>query len=305
MKFEVTILGSGGAIPKPERRSTAQVVNHCEKYFLIDCAEGTQMRFRRFGLKMQRIETVFISHLHGDHYLGIFSYLQTMSLLGRKAKLTLVADEKLWHIIQLIQSAGGGNQFAFPIEFIPLRYNGLQLVYETKALRIFSFPLNHRIPCCGFLFQEKEKPRKLIPQKLEEYKIPHYARAGLKEGLDFIALNNKIIPNELLTLPPEKSFSYAYCSDTAFFPKLKEFLASPDVLYHEATFLEKDELKAKKTYHSTTKQAWEIAQLVGAKRLYTGHFSARYENTEAFAQELMSYSPNAYTCFDGQVIKLY
>jgi ribonuclease Z len=305
MKFEVTILGSGGAIPKPERRCTAQVVNHHERFFLIDCSEGTQLRFRKFNLKMQRVEAIFISHLHGDHFLGLFSYLQTMSLLGRRAKLTLIANEKLLDILNLVQQAGGGNKFNFPLEFVPLQYEDKQIVYETKQLEVYSFPLKHRIPTCGFLFIEKPKPRKLIPEMLALYEVPYYARPSLKEGSDFVLPSGKVIPNSELTIPAEPSYSYAYCSDTAFNPDLVNFLVEPSVLYHESTFLKSDKDKAKKTFHSTTEQACEIAKLIKAKRLYAGHFSARYENVKLFQEELSEFSSNAYAAFDGQKIKLY
>jgi len=305
MKFEVSILGSGSAIPKLDRRSTSQVVNHNERYFMIDCAEGTQMQLRKYKLKIQRVEAIFISHLHGDHYLGLFSYLQTMSLLGRKAPLKLYAEPALKEIIDKITEAGGGNKFLFPFEFIPLHFDEPKLIHETNTLEIWSFPLKHRIKCCGFLFKEKPKQKKLIASMLEAYKVPYYYRERIKNGEDFVSENGSTVKNSELTEDAPKSYSYAYCSDTAFKPDLANFLNNIDVMYHEATFLNEDEVKAKKTYHSTTGQAAEIAKLCGVKRLYTGHISARYFSAEPFRSELKAAFENSYVVNDGDLIKLY
>jgi len=232
---------------------------------------------------MQQINHVFISHLHGDHYFGLAGLLSTMHLLGRKKAIYIHGPEALEEIIKL-QFEKGGSYLSFEMNFFPIRESG-QILHENSKVKITSLPLKHRIPCYGFLVEEKQGLRKLNPLALEKYKIPNHARKSIAEGSDFISESGKIIPNAILSESPPPVRTYAYCSDTAYSDNLIQALPEVDLLYHEATFLEKDALRAKKTFHSTAKQAAKVAALSGAKRLIMGHLSNRYKSPITFVNQ--------------------
>lgn len=283
MSFSVLILGSGSALPTLHSNQSAQVVETESELYLIDCGEGTQIELRRQKVRIQRINQIFISHLHGDHFFGLVGLLSTMHLLGRVKELHIYAPEGLEEIIR-IQFRNAGNHLCYKMHFHVISESN-QIIFEDKNMKVKSLPLKHRIPTFGFLFEEQPQLRRLDATALEKYSIPNFARKAITKGEDFVNEEGKIIPNAELSRPPEPPATYAYCSDTAYHEPLLASLPKVDLLYHESTFLEKDRERAKKTYHSTAKDAAQLANLSGARKLLLGHFSNRYKNKEAFLGE--------------------
>lgn len=297
MKFKLTILGSGGAIPTAHKKPTSQFLNIQDRYFLIDCGEGTQIQLRKFKCKFQKIDHIFISHLHGDHYLGLVGFLSSLNLLGRTQQLHLYAPEKLKKILTVHEDING-RKFDFEIIFHSLNFESLNCLYEDNIVKVYSFPVDHSVPTCGFLFQEKERPRSLIKNKLKEYKIPISELKNIKAGNDFIQ-NNKLIKNTLLTVPAPPPRSYAFCADTIYNNSIVEFISNVDLLYHESTFLNSMLSRAKSTKHSTARQAAMIAKEAKVKRLLIGHFSARYKEIDLFELEAKAVFLNTTAVSDG------
>lgn len=300
MKFEVTILGCGSATPTLQRNPTAQLVNNNDRLFLIDCAEGTQLQLRRYKIRFQRINHIFISHLHGDHYFGLVGLLSSFQLLGRKQKLTIYAPKQLEQIVS-VQLESGGAKLGFEIDFVHLEALQSELIYEDKHLEVRTIPLKHRIYCNGFLFKEKPKERRLSKELIEQYKIPVAMMHRLKKGEDWVQ-DSQTISNEKLTLPPNKSRSYAFCSDTLYKESIISLIQDVDVLYHEATFTEKFKDRAKATFHSTAKEAAKIALKANAKQLLIGHYSARFKDTSELLFEAQNVFPVTKAVEDGDVI---
>ncbi len=301
MKFELTILGCGSATPTLARHPTAQLLNIQEKYFLVDCGEGTQLQLRRYKVRFQRIERIFISHLHGDHYLGLIGLISTLHLLGRTKELHLHGPPPLQEIIEghLLHS---GTYLRFPLHFHPLEKEGV--VHEDNVLRIETIRLDHRIPCWGFLFREKPKKRNIRKDKIAEYGLTIPEIRNIKEGAGHKDQSGRLVPNEELTLPPPRACGYAFCSDTRYDEELPEKLRDIDVLYHEATFLKELEERARETYHSTAGQAGKVAKEAGVRRLILGHYSARYRDTGPFLEEARECFPRSELAWDGKVIRV-
>lgn len=304
MKFEITILGSGSALPSLQRNPTSHLVNVRENYFLVDCGEATQLQMQKYKVNASKINHIFISHLHGDHYLGLIGFLTSQSLLGRTRELHLYANEELKTIID-IHLKVADSRLNYPMHFHPLQYNDKTLIMENNAVEVYSFPMKHRVPVCGFLFKEKTRELRIDKTALEIYRIPVKALADIKKGSDYIDPNGKVIPNAKITLPEEKTYAYAFCTDTKFHKKIADYIKGAHTVFHEATFLHKDLEKAKKTYHSTALQAAQIANSAEATQLIIGHFSARYKGTEAFLKEAKEEFENTTTAYDGAVITIY
>ncbi len=281
--LKVLVLGSGSALPTISSNQSAQLFYDGYHSFLIDCGEGTQVELRRNKVKMQKINHVLISHLHGDHYFGLVGLISTMHLLGRKHPLNIYGPKGLEEIV-LLQFRNAGSHISYEMVFHEIKEAG-QILFEDHRLQVKALPLRHRIPCFGFLFREKPGPRRLNPEMLQKYAVPVYARKGLSEGEDFTLSNGEVIPNATMTFDPPVTKSYAYCSDTAYSEELAEAIGEVDCLYHEATFIEKDRARAKKTYHSTASDAAKIAQMVKARQLLIGHFSNRYTGPEDLLDE--------------------
>jgi len=301
--FEIDILGCGSATPTTLRNPSAQAINMNEKIFLVDCGEGAQLQMRKFSVKMSRLHSIFLSHLHGDHVLGLPGLISTLQLLGRTGDIDLYAHKELepW----LRQTLNFFCKYLpFEVKLIPLESEGLQILYENKTIRISSFPMKHRVPSNGFLFEEKKGLRHIKKDMIEFYHIPIRDIQGIKEGNDYLTDDGETIYNNLLTTPPTPSRSYAYCADTAFCPNIIPFIEGVDVLYHEATFAIADTARARETFHSTTKDAAEIARMAGAKKLIIGHFSSRYINTLSLLKEAQNIFPNTQTAFDGLKINI-
>lgn len=298
MIFDIHILGSGSAVPKLHRNPTSQYINVLERYILIDCAEGTQIQMQKFKVKPQRLQHILISHLHGDHYLGLIGLLSSMHLNGRTKSINLYGPPALQSIIfdQLHHSK---TTLAFDVNFISLESKESQLIFEDQCIEIRTIPLEHRVYCNGFLIQEKNKPLRLIKEALQKYNVPVAMMHRLIKGEDWKKENGEVLKNDLFTLPAVPNRSYAFCSDTRYTERLLPIIDSVSLLYHEATFLEDRIDRAKKTYHSTAKQAATIAQKANAKKLLLGHFSARYDSTEAFIEEAKPIFSNVIAVEDG------
>ena len=302
--FELTVLGTGSATPTLRRNPSAQVLNVREKLYLIDCGEGTQLALRKNKIKFQRIEHIFISHLHGDHYLGLQGLLSTFGLLGRTKDIHIYSPIGLQEITDL-QFKLSSTYSAFPIHFHTIKTKEKECIVENDQLKVYAFPLKHRVECYGFLFEEKKKLRHINGKMAKELNVPHFAFNLLKQGLDYKdELSGEIFYSDILTKAADPSYSYAYCSDTAFLPKLEETIKGVDLLYHETTFMEKDIGLAVKTQHSTCIEAATIAKNAGATKLLMGHYSSRYDNLDLMLKECKSVFENTQLCDDGDVIKL-
>jgi ribonuclease Z len=301
--FTVQILGSGSATPTTYRNPSGQLIEFNNAYYLIDCGEGTQLQLRKINAKFQRINHVFVSHLHGDHFFGLIGLLNSMHLYGKKTKLTIFSPPELKEVIDL-QLRVSKARLDYPIEYIDLQNKGFNLIGADDRLEFFSFPLKHRVPTCGFLLKEKPGLLKLKNEALAEYQVPLQERNKLKMGEDFISHEGKIIKNKHFTYPRENLRTYAYCSDTAYSPKTAEYVKEVDVLYHEATFENALADKAKDTMHSTTAQAAKVAKEANVKKLIIGHYSSRYRYVDKLLHEAREVFTNTIAADDGMIIRL-
>ncbi len=297
--FELLILGSSAASPTSHRNPTAQLLNISERYFLIDCGEATQIQLRRFKAKFQSIDHILISHLHGDHFFGLPGFLSSMHLLGRKQDLTIYCPKELKDLIEFINKVSE-TTLSYTINWKFTKDDGLNLLFEDEKVEVYSFPLKHRVYCTGFLFKEKELPRNIDKYLLEKNNVSTADILLLKKGLDVTNQDGVLIKNSELTIDPPQPRSYAYCSDTIFNTKTADFVRGVDLLYHESTFLDDMDARAKKTFHSTAKQAAEIAKLANVNKLALGHFSARYNSLEPFLTEAKLVFNNCELSIDGK-----
>lgn len=301
--FEITILGCSSATPTSTRNSTSQLLNISEKYFLIDCGEGTQMQLRKFKVKFSKINHIFISHLHGDHFFGLVGLLSSFHLLGRTNEMHVYGAAGLKDIIEL-QFKFSDTALKYPLVFHPTNPIEHEVLYEDNKIIIESFPLYHRIPCTGFVFREKKALLGVIKKKIEEYKIPIADIPKIKVGEDFITAEGVKVKNEELTHRPPDPRSYAFCSDTAYNEKIIPHIQGVNMLYHEATFMDNLRQRAKQTFHSTTVQAATIAQKAEVGQLILGHYSARYKDVEPLRTEAKTVFENTELAEDGKVIRI-
>jgi ribonuclease Z len=298
VNFEVTILGSGAAVPTLRRNPTSQYVVCNDRHILIDCGEGTQMQIRNYGIRFQRLTHILISHLHGDHFFGLVGLLSTMHLMGRDKGITVYGPKELESIIKS-QLEIGGAKLDFDLQFVATDPKNSQLIFEDKLIEIHSFPLKHRIPTTGFLIREKAKEFNLNSEAIKGsgLKIEHFHL--LKKGEDVLDEDGQIFRFKDYTFPPKASYSYAFCSDTKYDLSIVPYVKDVSVLYHEATFTEKDSERAKATFHSTAAQAADIAKRANVGKLYLGHLSARYESTAAHLSEAAKFFDNTEVVEDG------
>jgi ribonuclease Z len=302
-KFEINILGCGAALPTPRRLSSSQMVNIREKLFMLDCAEGTQMALRRSRLSFSHLQAIFLTHLHGDHVFGLIGMLSTFGLLGRLQDLHIYGPQDLQRIFQpQIDYFCADSPYKIFLHEIDTK--APQTIYEDRSVSISTIPLKHRIPCCGYLFQEKPTSRHIRRDAIDFYNIPISQINNIKAGMDWTTEDGTLVPNERLTTPPDPVRSYAYCTDTAYQPQLAELLQNVTCLYHEGTFAQEHALLAKKTFHSTAAQAAQIALDAHAKQLVLGHFSARYKSDDVLLHEAQQIFPNTILAEDGMKIKL-
>ncbi len=303
MSFELTILGSNSALPTSNRYPTAQVLQVPGRCFLIDCGEGTQIQLRRNKINFSSIQHIFISHLHGDHYFGLIGLISTMNLMGIKGDLHIYAHSELKNLIQAQLDFVRGELTVQPV-FHPLNFKIPQIIFDSRTVEVVSFPVKHSIPTCGFLFREKQKPANIRKDMIKMYDIPIAKIKEIKDGADFECANGTVVPNAELTTPPGKPSSYAFCTDTAFYPPVADIIRGVEVLYHESTFLEELKELASKTLHSTAREAAEMAILAGAKKLIIGHFSARFKKTERFLEEAKLLFENTEVAEEGKTFRI-
>lgn len=297
--FELTILGCSSATPTSTRNPTAQLLNIAERFFLIDCGEATQIQLRKFKLKFQRINHIFISHLHGDHYLGLIGLLSSMHLLGRTVDLHLYCPPELEEIIE-VQFKHSQTYLRFKIIYHHHKYIANDLIFEDNKVEVRTILLNHRIPCCGFLFTEKPLLSNISKEIIQKYQIPVEQILAIKGGADFITTEGELIPNSKLVSNKLKPRSYAYCSDTCYDERIIEFIKGVDLLYHEATFLNEMLPRAKETFHSTALQAATIAQKAEVHQLMIGHYSARYRDLQPLLEEAQTVFSNTILSIEGK-----
>ena len=298
MKFEVLILGCGAAAPSGRNLPSAQLINLRENYLLVDCGEGPQLQLRRYKVKFQRISHIFISHLHGDHYLGLMGLLSSMHLLGRRTPLTVYSPPGLEEIIR-VQMKISESFFEFPLEFIALTCESESLIVDESAFEVRSFPLKHRVKCSGFVFSEKPLLPNISKDMIREYKLDVEEILQLKHGHAIVSRDGIPVTPEQVLAPPQETKSYAYCSDTVEWEKIIPFIRNVSLLYHESTFLHSDLERAVSTFHSTAKQDAQLAKKAGAQKLLIGHFSARYPDLQPLLQEAQSIFPNTDLALEG------
>ena len=297
MRFDITVLGSNSAIPAFGRYLSAQVLVVHNNHYLIDCGEGTQFRIRDFKIKSSKINQIFISHLHGDHYLGLVGLLGTLNLSGRKETLTIFSPSGLQEIVEA-HIKYGETRFGYELKFVVVNTLKYQKIFEDNQLEVFTIPLIHRIPTTGYLFKEKPHPKNIDAAAINKYNLSIDQIKSAKAGND-LELDGTTIPNSELTLT-RKRRSYAYCSDTVYSEAIIPFIQQLDLLYHEATYV--DELKelAKQHMHSTALQAATIAKKGNVGKLILGHFSSRYESPKVLEDEARRIFQNSFAAIEGE-----
>lgn len=300
MGFELKILGSNSAKPSYNRNQTSQLLTIQNEMFLIDCGEGTQLQLNQFRIKESKIKHVFISHLHGDHFFGLIGLLSTMHLHRRSNSLTIYAPPELADVITL-QLKVTNTILSFKVNFVPLNYSdGSTRIFENNIVTVDTIPLIHRVPCFGFLFKEKQKPRRIIKEKiLKEFSMQDMVR--LKNGKDLLDSDGNVRhKNADYTRPPRNSRSYAYCSDTLYHEPIIDQIKGVNLLYHEATFLEDRLERAKETYHSTAKQAATMAKKANVGKLIIGHYSSRYKDITPLLEEAKEIFESSKLAIEGE-----
>ena len=303
MNNTVTILGCGSALPTREHFPSAQMLELRDKQFLIDCGEGAQIRIRQYGVKTNRLNHIFISHLHGDHCFGLIGLLSSFGMLERTADLHIHAQPDLEKILKP-QLDYFCNELPYQIYFDTIDPRHHALIYEDRSVEVYSLPLKHRVPCCGFLFQEKERDRHIIREMIDAYEIPISQINNIKRGAVYVNPDGRVIANERLTTPPSPALRYAYCSDTAYSEKLIPLLEGVDCLFHEATYETSMAMRAKETMHSTARQAATIASQAGVGQLIIGHYSARHSDKSTILREAQEVFPNTILGKDGASITI-
>jgi len=296
--MNLTILGCYAATPRTFTNPTSQVLEISNRLFLIDCGEGTQVQLRKNKVKFSAINHIFISHLHGDHFYGLIGLISTFNLLNRNNPLTVYGPVGVKEIIKL-QLKLSNSWPQYELNFVELSSNQSEVVFEDDKVIVKTIPLKHRIYTNGYLFQEKPKERKLNIAAVQEYQIETCYYQNIKNGKDITLDNGKILSNELLTFDPPAPKSYAFCSDTVYNEDIVQIINGVDVLYHESTFLESEEVLAEKTMHSTAKQAAKIAKQANVKQLLLGHYSTRYESIESFKDEAQTIFEQTLLSNDG------
>lgn len=301
--FRIHILGCGSALPTMKHFASAQVVEMRGKFFMVDCGEGTQIQLRRSHVGFTKIQAIFISHLHGDHCLGIIGLISTFGMLGRTATLHIYAHEDLGPLLNDMLQIFCPH-LDFSVEFHAINTTQQSVIFEDRSLTVETIPLQHRMPCCGFLFREKPTLRHIRRDMIDYYGIPNYQIKNIKNGADWVTSDGETIANERLTSPADAPRSYAYCSDTRYIPTLHSRLEGVNVLYHESTYDEASAERAKLYYHSTSTQAATVARDAHVGRLLLGHFSARYDNEQGILAEAKAVFPNSMLANEGLVVEV-
>jgi len=302
-RFEATVLGCGSAVPTTRHYLSSQAINLRDKLYMIDCGEGTQLQFRACKLRFQRLNHIFISHLHGDHCFGLPGLISTLGMLGRTADLHIYAQADAGKIFQPLLDYFC-KDLSYKVIFHAFNPFKSEVILEDRTLKVSTVPLNHRTPCAGFLFEEKPKSPHIIREMIDFYRVPVAQIAAIKEGADFVTPEGAIIPTQTFTRPANPPHRYAYCMDTAYYEKIIPIIEGVDVLYHEATFSHEDIARAKETYHSSARQAALIAQAAQVKKLVIAHFSARIVDENILLNEAREIFPNTFLANEGMVIQI-
>lgn len=300
-EFNINILGCGSALPTTRHLATSQIVDLRDKLYMIDCGDGTQVQMRRMRVRFGRLAHIFISHLHGDHCFGLPGLISTLGMLGRTGELVVHGPKEVETYLRPVMDLFCRGM-EFEVRFNPVDTRSHSLVMEDRSLSVYSIPLKHRIPTCGYLFAEKPKEAHIIREMTDFYQVPVRCMKDIKQGQDYVTPEGEVVPNSRLTRPAAPPKRYAFCSDTAYNRSIIPIIEGADLLYHEATFAECDLARAKETFHSTARQAAEIARDAHVKRLVIGHYSARYEDLSELHREAEAVFPGTILGNEGTVI---
>ena len=300
-EFNINILGCGSALPTTRHLATSQIVDLRDKLYMIDCGEGTQVQMRRMRVRFGRLAHIFISHLHGDHCFGLPGLISTLGMLGRTGELVVHGPKEVETYLRPVMDLFCRGM-EFEVRFNPVDTRSHSLVMEDRSLSVYSIPLKHRIPTCGYLFAEKPKEAHIIREMTDFYQVPVRCMKDIKQGQDYVTPEGEVVPNSRLTRPAAPPKRYAFCSDTAYNRSIIPIIEGADLLYHEATFAECDLARAKETFHSTARQAAEIARDAHVKRLVIGHYSALYEDLSELHREAEAVFPGTILGNEGTVI---
>lgn len=301
--FRIHILGCGSALPTLHHNPSSQVVEMRGKCFMVDCGEGTQTALRRSRIRFMNLRAVFISHLHGDHCLGLAGMLSTFGLLGRTAPLQIFAPKELEPLLEM-EHRMFFPKLSYEVEFHAVNTCEQKVIYDDRSLTVETIPLKHRMPCCGYLFREKATLPHIRRDMIDFYGIPRYAINNIKAGANWQTEDGTIVPNDRLVTPADPPRSYAYCSDTVYLPHLHEQVRGVTVLYHESTYATDGEANAKKYLHSTAHEAALVARDADAGKLLLGHYSSRYEDERPLLEEARAVFPNSHLTDEGMVIEV-
>ena len=298
--FKIHILGCGSALPTLKHNASSQLIEMRGKCFMVDCGEGAQIQFRRSHIHFSKLNAIFISHMHGDHCFGLMGLLSTLGMLGRTSKLRIYAPKDYEPLFRQ-QVEFFMQTMEYEMEMIPVDTEKQQVIYEDHSLTVETVPLQHRVPCCGFIFREKPTLPHIRRDMIDYYGIPVSQINNIKNGADWTNEDGDIIPNTRLVQPADSPRSYAYCSDTRFVPGLKEKVKGVTVLYHESTYTSEQEDRAKIYYHSTARQAATIAAGAGVGTLLLGHYSARYNDEQVLLEEAKAVFDHSILSQEGMV----
>lgn len=301
--FKIHILGCGSALPTLKHNASSQLIEMRGKCFMVDCGEGAQMQFRRSHIHFSKLNAIFISHMHGDHCFGLMGLLSTLGMLGRTSKLRIYAPKEYESLFRQ-QVEFFMQTMEYEMEMIPVDTEKQQIIYEDHSLTVETVPLQHRVPCCGFIFREKPTLPHIRRDMIDYYGIPVSQINNIKNGADWTNEDGDVIPNARLVQPADPTRSYAYCSDTRFMPGLKEKVKGVTVLYHESTYTSDQEDRAKIYYHSTARQAATIAAGAGVGTLLLGHYSARYNDEQVLLHEAKAVFENSILTQEGMVFNV-
>ena len=299
--FKIHILGCGSALPTLQHNDSSQVVEIRGKMFMVDCAEGTQTQLRRSKINFQRLQAVFISHLHGDHCFGLIGMISTFGLMGRTAPLSIYGPKELGPVLDMLITTFC-DKLSFEVVFLPVDTKTRAVVYEDRSLTVETIPLQHRVPCAGYLFREKPTLPHIRRDMIDFYGIPFSQINNIKAGADWVTEDGEAIANARLVTPADKPRSYAYCSDTRYVPDLWKEVEGVDVLYHESTYASDYADRARMYFHSTAKEAAEVAKAAHVGKLLLGHYSARYNDESKILMEARAVFPNSFLTKEGMTV---
>lgn len=301
--FSVTILGTNAALPDKSSITSAQVVNIREHLYLVDCGEGTQMKLQQFRIKRNKIEAIFISHLHGDHVFGLPGLITSYAHFQRKKPLHIIGPKGIAELVNTNLRLSESH-IEFDLNFHELDHSDAASVYEDAMVKVTAFPLKHRIPAYGYRFDEVYKVYNILPEKIKQWGLTRDQILAAKRGEDVRSQDGTMIPNSDLVYYKNKARSYVYCSDTAYDERIVGYISNADVLYHEATYLSDMKLQAQERMHSTVEEAAKIGILAGVGRLVIGHFSGRYTDKSAFLSEGKQWIDNIELGMEGVIVEI-